>query len=603
MPARLERVPLAWAVFAVAALASATLILIISRGATFGGDEWGMVFRLVHDPLPSALFKPPPGKYLIAVPTLIYGGLAELFGTGSYLPYRVLGVVLVVAAAGLFLALAKRRVALWLALPCSILLLFLGAAWEVVAIPGRVPSQIAICAGLAMLLLLDRRDRAGDIGACGLATLAVISHPIGLAFVVAAAVIVPFGRRRGWTRSWVFLVPLAVYGLWSVTLRETPQDAIPVTLHDSLSFAWQSFIAVCATVTGIFRPPWTRTVDFSTVASHALAFVAIGACLVAIARARRVSVWLIAALAALAFNLVAPSLAPGGLAFGFRNPQAPRYLYPGTVLLLWVVVEAVALRRVSFRAAVAGGAVVATVFAVAMVSNVVQLVKSAHTYDRVSGVVNAELGVFNLTRDGRSPSELASEQDKTLEESSGYLAFMFILSNAAGVDSVATAAPAYYLVSDRYGGPADSSSAIRAAPLAARQQADRLLISTLPVHLRPVTGAVPRAATAGSSSGSVGDRCRRFEPAGAGEGTSKGSISLSGPPGRVWVVEGTAGQPSVTLGRLSGEPVQAVGWPSQAPRTASMRLPAAGLAATPWRLAVIGAAEVTYCPDRELSPQ
>ena len=48
------------------------------------------------------------------VPLLLYSGLFETFGIGSYAPYRVVGIGLVILCAGLFFVLARRRVgALW----------------------------------------------------------------------------------------------------------------------------------------------------------------------------------------------------------------------------------------------------------------------------------------------------------------------------------------------------------------------------------------------------------------------------------------------------------------------------------------------------------
>ena len=70
------RARMVWVVFGIAAAASFVVILIGSRDTVFSGDEFGMLFRVAHQPLGEALFEPPPDKYLIAVPTLIYGAIA-----------------------------------------------------------------------------------------------------------------------------------------------------------------------------------------------------------------------------------------------------------------------------------------------------------------------------------------------------------------------------------------------------------------------------------------------------------------------------------------------------------------------------------------------
>ena len=229
MAAHAKRPSVGWSIFGAAAAVAIVVILIGSRDTVFTGDELGILSRVADQSLGHALFEPPAQKYLIAFPTLVYGGIAEVFGADSYLPYRILGVALVVLAAGLFFALARRRAPEPLALGCAILLLFFGAAAEVVAIPGRVPGQIAVCAGLGMLLALDTRDRRDDAIACALGVIAVISHPVGLAFVAAAAIVVVFGRERGWRSVWVAAVPLAVYALWWLTLRTPAGDDVPLT--------------------------------------------------------------------------------------------------------------------------------------------------------------------------------------------------------------------------------------------------------------------------------------------------------------------------------------------------------------------------------------
>ena len=116
MAGQVKRLSIGWAIFGAAAVVSAAVILVSARDTVFSGDELGILFRLAYEPLGTALFEPPPEKYLIAVPTLLYGGLAETVGAGSYLAYRLLGIALVVLAAGLFFALARRRAPLALAL-------------------------------------------------------------------------------------------------------------------------------------------------------------------------------------------------------------------------------------------------------------------------------------------------------------------------------------------------------------------------------------------------------------------------------------------------------------------------------------------------------
>ena len=405
------RARIVWVVFGVAATASFVVILIGSRDTVFSGDEFGMLYRVAHQPLGEALFEPPPDKYLIAVPTLIYGAIATVFGADTYLPYRVLGALLVILAAGLFLALASRRGPIWFALGGAVLLLFLGAGSTTVAIPGQVPGQIAICAGLGMLLALDRNDRRGAIAACALGVLAVISHPIALTFLIACGVLLVARTRTGWRELWVVIVPALVYALWWATLRAPPSVDAPVPLSEVLEFGRDAFVVLCAAITGIFRSPWTDGLDLTTPASAVVAVLALIGAVVALLTARRISPWLLAAAAALAFNLIAPALAPGGFAFGFRGPETPRYIYPGVILLLWAIAELVALQRPTRRwsTALAAGACVA--FVLAMISNIGELIDSARGFRAESTVSRAS--------SARSSSPVRAERPSRWRPSAG----------------------------------------------------------------------------------------------------------------------------------------------------------------------------------------
>ncbi len=193
---RLAPSTLALLAVGLAMVVSAVVLGYESRGQTLQGDEWDYAIRLSHQSLGHALFHPPPDKYLMPVPLLLYKGLFETFGISSYAPYRVVGIALVILCAGLFFVLARRRVGALLAVPPTILLLFFGSASEVVVTSLRIPSQIAIAAGLGMLVALDRRTLRGDVVACLLLGVSLLSHPEAAAFAAAAAVLVCSGPRR-----------------------------------------------------------------------------------------------------------------------------------------------------------------------------------------------------------------------------------------------------------------------------------------------------------------------------------------------------------------------------------------------------------------------
>ncbi len=181
---------LAWALFAVAAVASMLLIGYEGRHQTLIGDQWGYANRLATLPLLHVVFEPPPGKYLLVLPMFAYKAAFATIGVAHWLPYRLLSIGLTIAVAGLFLILAARRVGYVAALPAAVLIMFLGSASEVTATAIRMPEQVALVAGLGMLLALERRDLRGDVVACLLLLVSVTSHPLGTAFLAAAAVLI-----------------------------------------------------------------------------------------------------------------------------------------------------------------------------------------------------------------------------------------------------------------------------------------------------------------------------------------------------------------------------------------------------------------------------
>ena len=144
---------------------SAALIWTLVGQETLLGDEWGYAFER-DEPASQYLLEPPPGKHLIAMPLLLYKAAFDGFGIGSYVPYRIGATSCCSCLCGPLLVLARRRVGDALAVLPTAILLFLGSAWEVLAESSRSPSLIAIAAGLAMLLALERRDLRGDIAAC-----------------------------------------------------------------------------------------------------------------------------------------------------------------------------------------------------------------------------------------------------------------------------------------------------------------------------------------------------------------------------------------------------------------------------------------------------
>ena len=174
----------------------------------------------------------------------------------------------------MFLILASRRVGYLIALPGAVLMMFLGSSGEVTATALRIPAEIALVAGLAMLLVLERQSLRRDIAACLLFTVSITSHPIGLAFA-AAAVVLTLSRpaTERWRRAWISSSPSHFSELRYVLLREPAPDSLTLgqQLRDVPKFEFQGLPTIVAAITGVFRSPFSGHVEFLTTVAYVLA--------------------------------------------------------------------------------------------------------------------------------------------------------------------------------------------------------------------------------------------------------------------------------------------------------------------------------------------
>jgi hypothetical protein len=309
---------------------AAFLLAYWSRGEWFGNDDLGYAGRLATDPLGHTLLHPPPDKYLIAFPLLVYKALFETFGIDSYGPYRVTGILLVLLSAGLLFVLLRRWLPERFALPPTLLMLFFGAGSEVVLTAARIPSQIALAAGLGMMLALERRDRRGDVAAIILLAISLASHPVGISFAAAGAVMVVLSSRNGWRRLWVIVIPGAVFAAWWLFIRPPDYASFPNPPEAVFVFVRQSWVALTAAVSGLFgvveQPAFHQT-PAKVAAVTLLALIALG---IGFGRSRLPpAFW--AALVGLLVLIVTTRLAPAGF---LRVPDESRYLYPEAFFLL-----------------------------------------------------------------------------------------------------------------------------------------------------------------------------------------------------------------------------------------------------------------------------
>jgi hypothetical protein len=567
--ARLEG-GLAFGIFAVATVISIAVLGFAGEGQTLKGDEWGYAHRFATESLPSVVFDTAPGKYLLVLPMLLYKAAFSTIGISDYLPYRLAAMVLTVAAAALFLILAARSVGYLLALPGAVLILFLGSASEVTTTALRIPEQIAVVAGLGMMLALERRSLRGDVIACLLLVISITSHPLGAGFAAVAAVLVlarPSPER--WRRAWVFMVPLVLFAAWYVTLREPAPDSLSLghQVMDLPRFEFQSLAAMAVAVTGVFRSPFNGELQGLTSLGYALATLILVAVGVRAMTARmRPMFWAI--LAGLAVLFAAPAFAPGAL----REPNASRYVFVGAIMLMLLICEAfhgVAIKRAGPR--VAALACFAAVFGFAVYSNATVLDQNAQAWADRGTQVRAELTALDLSQ-SRVVSTFQPEDPSAQPP---------VPSTHTGIT-----AKEYFDTERAYGSPAFSPEELRSQPPVDRQVADVVLAHALRLQLRPVpaihaSSQAPRPEVLVTDA-RVGDSepsCVRLSHS---DGLAGSQIQLAA--GGVVLSASGADPVSLVLGRFSG----GYGYPLQPvqPGEGGLLLIPRDADQTPWRLLI-----------------
>jgi hypothetical protein len=199
-------------VLALAALlvVGSAVLLYETRGTTFWADEWNWILTRRGGGV--GTFLDPHNEHLTLVPVVIYKLLFATVGLHHYWPYRVVLVAAQLACVALVFVYARPRVGGYLALLGAALIIFFGPGWQDILWPFQMAWLIAIAAGIGALLLLERHDRAGDIGACVLLGISLASSGPGLA--VAVGLVVEVLLRRRPRDLWIVGIPIGLYLLW-----------------------------------------------------------------------------------------------------------------------------------------------------------------------------------------------------------------------------------------------------------------------------------------------------------------------------------------------------------------------------------------------------
>jgi hypothetical protein len=549
---------LCWVILGTAMAAAAALILYLNRGTTFSPDQT-FFFLDTPDLDVGGVFEPRTG-HLVATTRLAYKAILETVGA-DYLAFRLLALAALLLSAALFYAVIKRRIGAVPALAPTLVLLFLGSAWQHVVVPNGFTVMSSIAAGLAALLALERGDRRGDIAACALLTLSVVSYSTGLAFLVGVAISVLLRPDRQ-ARAWIFLIPLALYAAW--WLSETPSPAYageePTPSNALLipNFIAEALATVIAALTGLgydfagstqpLAGPSQPGIELGW--GRILAALAVVALVLRIRRGNvPPSLWVSLGIVLAFWSLAALVTGPGT-----RAPSAIRYIYPGAVGVLLVATDAARATRFSRL----GLAVLFIAAALSLATNSALLRDGASWFREVqSGRVGAQFAMVELARDHVNPD-----------------------FDPVGIvpELVSVKAATYFAAIDRYGSPAPSLSELERQDEDVRQGADRILANALGLHLQ-----------ASSSRPDGGCRRLRAEQPGA-------PLGFELPRGGASLRVRAAGPAAVSLGRFATLPSVEAGELSPGER-ATLRVPSDS-SPKPWRAAVVGASSVEVCALR-----
>ncbi len=437
-----------------------------TRGQIFFEDEWSR-FLYNTDSLES-LLRGFTG-HLVVVHTLLYKTLFTVFGA-SYLPFRIVEALLLGACGLLFYTLARSRARPWPCVATTVVLLFLGSAFEVTATPYGIVILLPMALGLAALVSLDRFRHRGDPLTCLLLTAAVAAHSDGLAFLAGATVMLCLqSGRRLWARIWVVIVPALLYVTWFVWYRITASSArAPEVVHpghfsEIPSTAAAAAAAGLSAISGFFGSSGYGTgAPFNIEAGYLLLGLLV---VVAIWRVRSGSppareIWVPVAIALTFWALI------GTVSSFQRPPTTSRYIFPSAVFLLLILLELTRGIRPTPRVIwFTLGALL-----VSVIPNVINLNEQAREIRAFAATERAALGAVGLLQTevpAVSPPDLVRTRVLGVE-GQGFL--------VGGHPGVQVAAARYFQVVHRFSSPGASPQEIASGAEGQRRTADEILL-------------------------------------------------------------------------------------------------------------------------------
>lgn len=314
-------VPGPWGLFAMLVAATISVWIVVTGDRlSFFFDEWSWIQDRSLD-LGSVLR--PHNGHFVALPVVLFMGLLEMFGTGSYVPFLLLSVGAHAATALLAYAVVSRHGGHLVGMTALVSVMLLGSGWMNIVWGFQVQMILPITFAFAGILVLDGKPHA-DASVAVLVAAAVASSggglPVLAGFWVHALV------SRAWRRVAMLSGVFALYCVWLLAFGD-PQGSsgnvgiIPRYVYDSAMHA-------AAAVGG--RDRWFAVVVFGVAGALLLYRLFRGRSVLADAVT-------IVPVVAMTMGWLLAGYARGDL----YQPDASRYLYVGGTYLIVAVLACV----------------------------------------------------------------------------------------------------------------------------------------------------------------------------------------------------------------------------------------------------------------------
>lgn len=416
-------------------------VLHLTSYKTFFLDEW--TFIVSRRPWDLGLIFVPQNGYLTVIPILVWKVLFVAVGLRSYVPYEAVLLATHVTTVLLLFVLIRRRSGDLPALAASATLLFLGAGGENIVYAFQINWVGSAAFGLLAMILLDGNPPfPGRVPAVSLALLcSLMCHSIGLAFVAAVfielatdparrrfllSLVVPIAAQIAWLLAFATGTPGSP-GVFSSVLRGANGPTYLVSLAGFVATGVETSAA------GILGLAATAGPASLTVLAGLLGW--------RLYRQKRIQSWqtgMVGGVLSL-FALAALGRAEMGPLYATQS----RYIYVGAVFLLPLIAHAAG--ELPWRGL--WRPVLAAAFALALVSNIVQLQIRAVSQVDFMRVEVAELQTVEVFRGApdMTPHGYIENDDMPTLQASDYLAATAELGSAVPRASLNTlkALPAY----------------------------------------------------------------------------------------------------------------------------------------------------------------